>query len=158
MLQRLIEDLKDSTGTTVRMTSIAAVAGFALFVTISFASAAAFVAVQQAYGPVQACLTVAGIFLVISAIAAGVYRNKQRQMRIRAARAAAAAREAARAAPSMLADPMLLAAGLQVVRAVGLTKLIPLLAVGGAALGYYMSRNAAAAGDEAEAPPEGDDA
>ena len=49
-----------------------------------------------------------------------------------------------------LADPMLLAAGLQVIRAVGIKRLIPILAVGGLALGFLASRNAAT-GDEAPA-------
>ncbi|UZE52306.1 hypothetical protein [Rhodopseudomonas sp. P2A-2r] len=149
MFQRMIEDFKSGTGTAVRMTSLAAAAGFALFVTLAFLSAAAFMAVLQKYGPVEACLTVAGIFLVISLIVAAVYTNKKRQAEIRAAAAAAAAREAAKsAASSILADPMLLAAGLQLVRAVGLKKLIPLLAVGGVALGFLMSRNTAASSDE----------
>ena len=40
----------------------------------------------------------------------------------------------------MLADPMLVAAGIQVVRAIGIKKLIPILAVGGLALGFLASR------------------
>ena len=44
------------------------------------------------------------------------------------------------AAQTMLADPMLLAAGLQVVRAIGVKKLIPILAIGGLALGFLASR------------------
>jgi hypothetical protein len=155
MFQRMIEDFKSGTGTALRMTSLAAAVGFALFVALSFLSAAAFVAVLQKYGAVEACLTVAGIFLAISLIAAAIYVNKKRQAELRAALAAAAAREAAKsAASSMLADPMLLAAGLQLVRAVGLKKLIPLLAVGGVALGFLMSRNVAAASDEEEADAE----
>jgi hypothetical protein len=149
MFQRMIEDFKSGTGTAVRMTSLAAAVGFALFVALAFLSAAAFVAVLQKYGPIEACLTVAGIFLVISLIAAAIYSAKKRESERRAAAAAAAAREAAKsAASSVLADPMLLAAGLQLVRAVGLKKLIPLLAVGGVALGFLMSRTAAASSDE----------
>ncbi|HEY8332805.1 MAG TPA: hypothetical protein VIQ05_03340 [Tardiphaga sp.] len=151
MFQRMIEDFKSGTGAAVRMTSLAAAVGFALFVTLAFLSAAAFMAVLQKYGPVEACLTVAGIFLVISLIVAAIYSTKKRQAELRAAAAAAAAREAAKsAASSMLADPMLLAAGLQLVRAVGLKKLIPLLAVGGVALGFLMSRNVAASSDSEE--------
>jgi hypothetical protein len=148
MFQRIIEDLKDSTGATIRMTSIAAVGGFALFVTISFLSAAAFLAVQKAYGPILACLTVAGIFLAIALAAAVLYTNKKREIRKRAAYVAAAAREAAKAAPSMLADPMLLATGVQIVRALGLTKLVPLLAIGSVVLGYFMNRDATTAAGE----------
>jgi heme/copper-type cytochrome/quinol oxidase subunit 2 len=149
MFQRAIDDLKDSTGTTVRMTSLAVLVGFALFVTLSFLCAAAFIAVMQRYGLIEACLTVAGIFLVISLIAAAVYITKKRRAK---ARAMAVAREAARAAASApMIDPMLIAAALPILRAVGLKKLVPLLAVAGVALGYLASRNSAAADEEAEA-------
>ena len=46
---------------------------------------------------------------------------------------------------------MLLATGLQLVRAIGVKKLIPILAIGGVALGFMMSRGASDTGDEAEA-------
>ena len=151
MLQRIIDDLKDSTGATLRMTSLAALAGLALFVTLSFVCAAVFVAVMQSYGSIAACLTIAGIFLLISLVIGGIYVGKKRRAR---ARAIAAAHRAAReAAAAPMIDPMLLATALPIVRAIGLTKLIPLLAVAGVAYGYYMSRSAAPA-DEA---PEGED-
>ena len=44
---------------------------------------------------------------------------------------------------------MLVAAGIQVIRAIGIKKLIPILAVGGLALGFLASRNHA--GDETPA-------
>jgi hypothetical protein len=50
----------------------------------------------------------------------------------------------------VLADPMLVAAGIQVVRAIGVKKLIPILAVGGLALGFLASR-AQSGGSEAPA-------
>jgi hypothetical protein len=43
------------------------------------------------------------------------------------------------------------AAGLQVIRAVGIKRLIPILAVGGLALGFLASRSASASSDEAPA-------
>ena len=74
---------------------------------------------------------------------------RKNQLRARAEQAARKRREAASSAKSaaqtMLADPMLLAAGLQVVRAIGVKKLIPILAVGGLALGFLVSRAASAA-------------
>ena len=57
MFQRLIDDFKDSTGTAMRLTSLAAAAAVALFITTSFLCAAAFVLVLEKYGPVQACFT-----------------------------------------------------------------------------------------------------
>jgi hypothetical protein len=46
---------------------------------------------------------------------------------------------------------MLVAAGLQVIRAIGVKRLIPILAVGGLALGIFASRNASGASDQAPA-------
>jgi len=157
MFARVIDDLKESTGTAVRQTSLAAAAAFAFLVTLSFLCAALFVFMLQKYGPVEACLAGAGVFFVVTLIAMVCYMVRKNQLR---ARAEEAAREAARsvksAASNILADPMLLAAGLQLVRAIGVKKLIPLLAVGGLALGFMMSRGAGEAGDEteAEAPAE----
>ena len=153
MFQRLIDDFKDSTGTALRLTSLAAAAALALLVTTGFLCAAAFVFVLQKYGPVEACLTGAAIFFVVTLIAAGSYiARKNRIKKEIEARAEQVARTAKSAAQTVLADPMLVAAGLQVIRAIGIKKLIPILAVGGLALGFLASR--AAAGDNSEAPAE----
>jgi len=148
MFHRLIDDFKDSTATALRLTSLAAAAAIALLVTTAFLCAAAFVYVQQNYGTVEACLTGAAIFFVVALIAAGWYVARKRQAKARAERAAKSA------AHSMLADPMVVAAGIQVVRAIGVKRLIPILAVGGLALGFLVSRNAAASSHEAQAPAE----
>lgn len=151
MFQRIIDDLKDQTGSAVRMTTLAAAAVVALFITTGFLTAAAFIAVLEKYGPVPACLTGAAIFFVVTLIAAGSYMARKRAIR-RAlkARAEEAARAAA-AAPSLLADPAMIGIGLQVVRAIGIKRLIPLLAVGGLAMGFLASRGAAAPTNEAPA-------
>jgi hypothetical protein len=145
MFQRLIDDFKNSTGTALRLTSLAAAAAVALLITTSFLCAAAFVFVLQNYGPVQACLTGAAIFFVVTLIAAGCYMVRKRQIRLRAEQAAKSA------AHNLLADPMVVAAGIQIVRAIGVKRLIPILAVGGLALGFLASRGAASSG---EAPAE----
>jgi hypothetical protein len=154
MLQRLIDDLRDSTGTALRLTSLAAAAAVALLVTTAFLCAAAFVFVLEKYGPVQACLTGAAIFFVVALIAAGSYMVRKKQIRSRAEQAAKeAARSAKSTAQTVLSDPMLMAAALQVVRAIGIKRLVPILAVGGLALGFLASRNAAAS-QEADVPAE----
>ena len=145
MFQRLIDDFKDSTGTALRLTSLAAVAAIALLVTTSFLCAAAFVFVLEKYGPVQACLTGAGIFFVVAMIAAIAYMVRKSQIEKRA-------RERTKsAAQTMLTDPMLVAAGIQLVRAIGVKKLIPILAVGGLALGFLASRGQSQPSGEAPA-------
>jgi len=146
MFQRIIDDFKESTGTALRLTSLAAAAAIALFVTTAFLCAAAFILVLEKYGPVEACFTGAAIFFAVTLIAAGSYMVRKRQIRLRAQ---AVARSAAQ---TMLADPMVVAAGLQIVRAIGIKKLIPLLALGGLALGLMANRSHAA--DQAQAPAE----
>ena len=64
MFGRMIDDFKDSTGSALRLSFLAAAAAVALFVTTSFLCAAAFVFVLQNYGLIQACFTGAGIFFV----------------------------------------------------------------------------------------------
>jgi uncharacterized membrane protein len=146
MFARMIDDLKESTSLAVRMTSLAAAIAVAVFVTICFLCAAAFVYVLQTYGLVEACLTGAGIFLLVALIAIIVYVARKRMDRRHAAEAA---RETAKSAlHSALADPMLMAAGIQLVRAIGVKRLVPILAVGGLALGLLAHR---APSDEAPA-------
>jgi len=93
---------------------------------------------------VQACLAAAAIFLAVTLISAICYVVRRNQIRAEAERAA-------KAAPSMLADPMVMAAGLQIVRAIGVKRLIPIIAVAGLALGLMASRGA---GASASASPE----
>jgi hypothetical protein len=109
MFQRLIEDIKHSTGNALRMTYLATAAAVALFVTTSFLCAAA----------------------LVTLVAAGSYMERKRRVKVRAAETAKSAMHSA------LADPMLVAAGIQIVRAIGIKKLIPIIAIGGVALGLF---------------------
>jgi len=143
MFARMIDDFKESTRSALRLTSLAVATGVAVFITISFLCAAAFIYVLQSYGPIQACLTGAGIFLLVALIASSLYLARKNTVRARTEETAKSAVQTA------LNDPMLVAAGIQVIRAIGIKKLIPILAVGGLALGLLASRNAPA--DEAPA-------
>ena len=145
MFQRVIDDLKESTGNAVRLSSLAAAAGVALLVTVSFLCAAAFIYVLQNYGVIQACLTGAVIFLAIAIAAASSYMLNKRLASIRAEEMAKENTKSA--VQSILTDPVMLAAGLQVVRAIGIKRLIPILAVGGVALGVLAGRRASAEDD-----------
>lgn len=129
MFQRIIDNIKDGASNALQLTSLAAIAALALLVTTSFLCAAAVVFVMQKYGPVEACLAGAGIFFVVALIAVGGYLEQKRRARIRAAQAPKSAVHTA------LADPMVVAAALQLIRAVGIKKLVPVLAIGGLALG-----------------------
>ncbi len=135
MFARMIDDFRDSTRTAVRMTSLAGAVALALFITLSFLAAAAFVYMLQNYGPIEACLTGASIFLAVAVIAAICYSVRKERAEARAAETAKSALHSA------FADPMLVATGIQLVRAIGVKRLIPILAVGGLALGLMASRN-----------------
>ena len=149
MFARMIDDFKKSIARALRLASFAAAAGFALFVTAWFLCAAAFVFVLQRYGLLEACLAGAGVFFVVALIAITGYLVQQRN-RPTKARGSDKAKSTFQTA---LADPMVVAAGLQVVRSIGIRKLIPILAVGGLALGFLASR-AASGGETDEAPAE----
>ena len=144
MFQRVIDDFKASTGTALRLTTLAAAAAIALFITTCFLCAAAFVFVLERYGLVAACLTGAGVFFIVTLIAAGCYMARKKRVEAEVKETAKSAMQTA------LADPMLVAAGIQVIRAIGIKKLVPILAVGGLALGLLASRNNSV-GDEAPA-------
>ena len=131
---RMIDDLKESTGVAVRMTSLAAAIAIAIFITISFLCAAAFVYVLQTYGLIEACLTGASIFFVIALAGIIFYAARKSQLRHEAEKTAKTALHAA------LTDPTVVAAGIQAARAIGVKRLVPLLAVGGLALGLLANR------------------
>lgn len=141
-MMRLVDDLKDSTGTLLRMTSIAIAAAISLFTATAFLCAAAFVVVLNKHGLMWACLTAAGIYALLTVITAGVYLYRKRQAQ------RLAAEKAKTVLQSALADPMVLAAGLQIVRTVGVKRLLPLLAIGGIAFGLMANRSSADPADE----------
>ena len=113
---------------TIVFGMIAASAGTAAFL---FAVVAAFLWTQQRYDTIVATGVVGGMFLLVAVIALIALAISRR----RAARAERQAAEAASNAPSWLADPALILAAVQVVRTVGLGKLIPLALAGVAAFG-----------------------
>lgn len=129
MLVRMIDDIKESTGVAIRMTSLAAAIALALFVTISFLCAAAFIYVLQTWGLIEACFTGAAIFFAMALIGIVVYVVRKQQARRHVAEPAKSALHTA------LADPVMVATAIQVIRAVGVKRVVPLLAVGGLALG-----------------------
>ena len=134
MFQRLIDDLKMATGLAARQTFFVGCVAFSLFVTTAFLCAAAFVFVLERYGLVQACLTGAAIFFIVTMISAGSYFALKSSLKKRIVSDVKAV------APSFMPDPVMLASGLQVVRALGFKRLVPVLAIAGLALGLFAAR------------------
>ena len=129
-----IEDFKNSASVALRLSSLLAVVAILFFITLSFLCAAAFIFVLQHFDLIYACLTGAGIFFVITLIAAGCYRYHKRQAKKRPVESEKSAFVDA------ISDPVMLAVGLQVVRAVGIKRLLPLLTVGAIAFGFMAQR------------------
>ena len=146
MALRIVDELRATVSSTLRQASLISVAALALLIAAGFLCAAAFVVVLESYGPVVACLVLAGIFILVAIIAGVIYTVHKRQM-------AARARERRARAPHLLADPLVLTTGLQLARSIGLKRLIPLLAIGGVALGFLATR-ATAQDAQDEAPAE----
>lgn len=132
MFKQTIDDFKESAGSAMRLAGLTLVAAFTGFVTIMFLCAAAFIFVLQNYGLIEACLSGAAIFFLITFIAVVTLLIRRKAAKKRAAQHAKAA------AQNFLADPMVVSAGLQLVRAVGVKKLIPIVAIGGLALGLLV--------------------
>jgi len=108
---------------------IAAASLVAATVTVSFLCAAAFVVALERYGLVDACLAGAGVFLVATMALLGTYAiyvaRRRRDAQVRAA---------LEPPPfSALADLRVILGGLQIVQAIGFKRLLPILAIGGAA-------------------------
>ncbi|RTL53590.1 MAG: hypothetical protein EKK40_03270 [Bradyrhizobiaceae bacterium] len=135
MLQKLLDDIRDATGNAVRLTSLAAAAGFFLFIALCFLCAAAFVAVLERYGLLYACLAGGGVFFAASLIATICYAVSKNR------RPLPKPPEEKSAFQTAIADPMVLAMGLQVLRTVGAKRLIPILAVAGVAIGLMAQRH-----------------
>ncbi len=138
MFQRMIDDFRDSLAASIRQTSLLAAMALTIFVTILFLCAAAFVYVLQTYGLVQACLSGAGVFFVVTLVVAMSLTARKKRVRAQAAENRKSAMQSA------LSDPMLVATGIQLIRAIGIKRLVPILAIGGLALGFLASRGAAA--------------
>lgn len=145
MIQRIIDNFKASASSAVRQTSLAAFAALTALVTFCFLGAAGFIFMLDRYGAIAACLAAAGLFLIATLITMAVYASRRRQIEERT-------RERARlAARNPLADPIVVTTGLQLARAMGIKRVIPLLAVGALALGFLMSRGHAEAPDQTPA-------
>lgn len=142
MIQQYIDDLKGRAGSAVRMTSLAVVIAALLFIGLAFLCAALFVYVLQTYDVIYACLAIAAVFIVAAVIAAGLLAYQKHK----AEEAAAAAARPTMA--SALADPVVVAMGLQIVKTVGVKRLVPILAVAGVALGFLAARHMTSDGED----------
>src|SRR5215467_1644057 len=120
--------------------------------TAGFVLLIAFIWLAERYGALTAALVLAGLFLLVTIIA-GISCLWSRRRTIEQAELALAARRNA-----IWLDPKVLGGTIQVSRAVGWRKLVPLLAVGmldaGVVFGMVWAREAAGRGRGAKRPPQ----
>jgi hypothetical protein len=104
-------------------------------VAVGLLCAALFIWMDEHFGPIWACLTLAGAFLLVVCIAvSAIVSIRRRQARILAVRKQSAA--------TLLRDPTVLSIALQVGRTLGFKRAIPLALVGAFLVGMVLSRSA----------------
>jgi len=121
MFRRMIDDFKSSTGSAMRQTALAAMAVLSSYVALAFLCAVGFLVVLDRYGRVEACLAGAGLFLLVTLIFVSVHTAHKRQIEARAAERSKST------ASALLSDPVVVATGIQIIRAIGLKRLVPIL-------------------------------
>ncbi|MBN8961368.1 MAG: hypothetical protein J0H71_09555 [Rhizobiales bacterium] len=144
MFQRWIDDFKTNTSTTLRLSALVVVNIVALVIALIFLCAAGFIYISREYGSITACLAGAGLFLVAALVVLGIHGEQKRRAEVRRKEAAK------RASQSILSDPALLATGLQLARVIGIKRLLPVIVLGGLALGLMAARRDSATDDEAD--------
>jgi hypothetical protein len=127
-------DLLRAPRAAARTFAIVAAAALCVAIAAAFVCAAAIVVALDRYGPVDTCLGAALVFLVLAvalgAIQAAITGRRRREARQTTTNASLAA----------LSDPRAILIGLQVVQAVGLKRLLPLLAIAGTAFAVANAR------------------
>lgn len=146
MFQRWIDDFRTESAAVVRLSALAAATGITLAIATAFLCAALFVLVDRHYGTIYACLAGAALFFVLTLVSAVCYWAIKRSRRIKAIEDAKLAAKST--AKTLLNDPATLAIGLQVMRMIGFKRLLPLVAVGGLALGIITAAKSERAHDE----------
>ena len=104
-------------------------------VAIGLLCAALFIWIDGRFGPIWACVALAGAFLLVVCIAtAAIVSIRRRQARVLTARKQSAA--------TLLRDPAVLTLALQVGRTLGFKRVIPLALLGAFVVGVVLSRSA----------------
>jgi hypothetical protein len=104
-------------------------------VAVGLLCAALFIWIDERFGAIWACLTLAGGFLlIVCTAAAAIVSIRRRQARILAVRKQSAA--------TLLRDPTVLGIALQVGRTLGFKRALPLALVGAFLVGIVLSRSA----------------
>jgi hypothetical protein len=130
MFEGLFGDWREAVSAEMRLLAVVLTAGLAAAAALAMGCAGLFVYVMERFDVLSACLTLAVVFLLVSAALLALYAALRR----RATRSAALARASRR---PVLADPFVVGTALQVVQALGVKRALTLLAIGGGALALF---------------------
>lgn len=156
MFNGLIDDFKvrlDLTLKAVVAGAIFAFAGMAAFIcglVILFMWTMQTYGVMQAWGAIAAVFGVIALFALIPLLSSS---RKRRALAVLAEQRAAKAEAEKKRQPDWWQDPAMLLTGLQIARTVGLKRMLPVLAIGAVAAGYFMSRQTDAEDAAADVQP-----
>jgi predicted Kef-type K+ transport protein len=148
MIAALFDDLKlkvDAALKAMIVLGVVAAAATAAFICLAVAL---FLWTEQSYGLLEAWVVLGTLFVIVAISGALVFVVvRRRRLKHRAAQEKSVSR--------FLQDPAVILAGLQLVRILGVRRLVPLLAIGAIAAGLMLNRphpaNALADGGDAEA-------
>jgi len=127
LLQMLSANLQAGARRALRSASLNLVMVASLIAMIAFVAAALFVAVREAFGAVAACIACAALFGLIAVIASVCLDRMQQSLKTHRVAAPKSA------TVSAMSDPVVVAAGIELARAAGFRRLLPLLALAGVA-------------------------
>jgi uncharacterized SAM-binding protein YcdF (DUF218 family) len=100
-----------------------------------FLSVAGFLWLSQRYDPVTACLVLGIAYVVLAAVALTVVASV-RNRRVKIAPPASATQ------PQWWADPVAIVTALQLVRTIGITRILPIAVLGAVVAGFALERSA----------------
>jgi MFS family permease len=139
-----IDDFKVRLDLTLKAMVAGAIMAFAGMAAFICGIVVMFLWIMQTYGTMQAWGAVAALFAfiaLVAAIALMASSSKRRELaRVTEARAAKAEAEKKKNEPEWWQNPAALLTGLQIARTLGVKGLLPVIAIGAVAAGYYFSR------------------
>lgn len=144
MFSGLIDDFKVRLDLTLKAIIAGAIVGFAGIAAFICSVVVLFLWVLQTYGTLEAWATVAVLFGAIALLALIALlssgRKRRELARLAEQRAAKAEAERKKSEPEWWQNPAMLLTGLQIARTLGVRGLLPVVAVGAVAAGYFLSR------------------
>lgn len=144
MFNGLIDDFKVRLDLTLKAMIAGAIVGFAGVAAFICGVVVLFLWVMQTYGTLEAWAAVAGLFgaiAILALIALLSSGRKRRELaRLAEVRAAKAEAERKKNEPEWWQNPAMLLTGLQIARTLGIKGLLPVVAAGAVAAGYFLSR------------------